>query len=253
MKYLSQLKFESPNIGTFNLNFFLDKKLILYISLLTFRRVISYSHLYFMLENIFQLIPVYGLFILAVLSPGPDFAITVQTSIQKGSRAGYMTALGVAVANGLHILYVSIGVGALVANSTWGYLVLKYFAVIYLIYLSVSCFRAQATVQKNEANSVEDSGHSSAFLKGFLVNAFNPKAIFFWMSYFVYVSSLKIKTHVLIPFVISLIALIFVWFSFVAFVMTRNKIRTLFLSKENLFNKIMGGILFLLALKLVLS
>jgi threonine/homoserine/homoserine lactone efflux protein len=206
-----------------------------------------------------ELIAGYGLFILAVISPGPDFAITVQNSVQNGSRAGYFTALGVAIANGLHVLYVSIGVGALITSSAVATLVLKYFAIAYLVYLGISCLRAKVS----NLNYLETSfagtdqavinGARTAFTKGFLVNAFNPKAVFFWLSYFAYISSLGLQKGIYIPFVASLIALIFAWFSFVAFVMTRKKVRSAFLAREKLFNIVMGLILILLALKLALS
>ena len=42
---------------------------------------------------LFTLMSAYGVFLLAVISPGPDFVITVQSCLRHGVRAGIWTAL----------------------------------------------------------------------------------------------------------------------------------------------------------------
>ena len=68
--------------------------------------------------------------LLAVASPGPDFAVVVRESVTHGRRAGTWTALGVGSAIFLHVGYSLLGIGLIVSqdrkstrlNSSHGYI-----------------------------------------------------------------------------------------------------------------------------------
>ncbi len=55
--------------------------------------------------------------LLAVASPGPDFAVVVRESVTHGRRAGTWTALGVGTAIFLHVGYSLLGIGLIVSQS----------------------------------------------------------------------------------------------------------------------------------------
>ena len=55
--------------------------------------------------------------LLAVASPGPDFAVVVRESVTHGRRAGTWTALGVGCAIFLHVGYSLLGIGLIVSQS----------------------------------------------------------------------------------------------------------------------------------------
>src|SRR6218665_1766659 len=50
---------------------------------------------------------------LAVVAPGPDFAITIRQSVRHGSRGGVYAALGIGAALSVHVIYTILGIGAL--------------------------------------------------------------------------------------------------------------------------------------------
>ena len=55
--------------------------------------------------------------LLAVASPGPDFAVVIRESVSHGRRAGLFTALGVGCAIFLHVAYSLLGIGLIVSQS----------------------------------------------------------------------------------------------------------------------------------------
>ena len=72
--------------------------------------------------------------LLAVASPGPDFAVVVRESVTHGHRAGTWTALGVGSAIFLHVGYSLLGIGLIVSQSIVLFNALKWAAAAYLLY-----------------------------------------------------------------------------------------------------------------------
>jgi threonine/homoserine/homoserine lactone efflux protein len=52
--------------------------------------------------------------LLAVASPGPDFAIVLKHSISYGRRAAIVTSIGVGVGILIHVAYSLLGIGILI-------------------------------------------------------------------------------------------------------------------------------------------
>jgi threonine/homoserine/homoserine lactone efflux protein len=55
--------------------------------------------------------------LLAVASPGPDFAIVLRQSLHHGRRTATWTSLGVGAAITLHVVYSLLGLGLLLQRS----------------------------------------------------------------------------------------------------------------------------------------
>lgn len=201
------------------------------------------------------LIPAYGLFLLAVMSPGPDFIMTVQNSVRHGARAGMATAFGIALANLIHIAYVHIGIGALIAHSLLAFSILKLLAAAYLIYLGAKalCSRAGAADISLGDGKAQAASLPSAFGQGFITNALNPKAAIFWLSYLTIVVDPAMPTATLWGFIALLLVSAFVWFSLVAYFLTRQRIRQQFIRCGHWFDRAMGALLVGLGIKVALS
>lgn len=201
------------------------------------------------------LIPAYGLFLLAVMSPGPDFIMTVQNSVRHGTRAGVATALGIALANLIHIAYVHVGIGALIAHSLLAFSLLKLLAAAYLIYLGYKALRSRAgtTDIVIDAATPRSTALRAAFGQGFVTNALNPKAAIFWLSYLTIVVDPAMPSAVLWGFIALLLLTAFVWFSLVAYCLTRQAIRQQFIRCGHWFDRVMGVLLVGLGIKVALA
>src|SRR5690625_7077812 len=75
---------------------------------------------------------------LAVVAPGPDFAVTVRQSLVFGRRAGVLTAVGIGAGISVHVLYTLLGFGALMHTTPWLMRGAELIGSLYLLYLGRS-------------------------------------------------------------------------------------------------------------------
>ena len=80
---------------------------------------------------------------LAVVAPGPDFAVTIRQSVRFGRWVGICTALGIGAGISVHVLYTVLGVGALMHTTPWLLTVAKVLGGGYIVYLGVSLLRSK--------------------------------------------------------------------------------------------------------------
>ena len=115
--------------------------------------------------------------LLAVASPGPDFAVVVRESVTHGRRAGTWTALGVGSAIFLHVGYSLLGIGLIVSQSIVLFNALKWAAAAYLLYIGFKALRAQPAKPASEEDLHREVGERTArgaFTSGFVTNGLNP-------------------------------------------------------------------------------
>lgn len=205
----------------------------------------------------YTLTTAYTLFALGLISPGPDFAMTVQNSISYGRKAGFSTAFGIASANLIHLALLLFGVGTLLESNPRLFFIVKATSVFYFLYLAWRAFRPgksiESTDQILEHQSNLDRKFSEAFRDGFLVNLFNFKAFIFWISLISFLSEFHMPLIALLGFFSFAVFSVLVWFSFVASVLTVERLRSVFVSNQRAIEKSVGVILAYLAFKLALS
>jgi threonine/homoserine/homoserine lactone efflux protein len=123
--------------------------------------------------------------LLAVASPGPDFAVVIRESVSHGRRAGLFTALGVGSGIFLHVAYSLLGIGLVVAQSELLFALLKWLAAAYLLYVGTRLLLAAAKHSLGSASGDAERGTASstphgAYWQGFVTHISNPKAVIFW-------------------------------------------------------------------------
>ena len=115
------------------------------------------------------------------VSPGAGAIASMSSGLNYGFRRGYWNALGLQLALLVQIGIVAAGVGVLFATTPWAFLVVKWFGVLYLLYLAYLQWRAPAQsieIQQEQPNK----SIPKLVLYGFLVNMSNPKAIVFLLA-----------------------------------------------------------------------
>lgn len=117
------------------------------------------------------------------LSPGAGAIASMSSGLNYGFVRGYWTALGLQLGLVLQVAVVAAGVGALLATSALAFTLIKWFGVLYLLYLALRQWRAPVAAP----DTADLSGASVArpgglLLRGFLVNAGNPKAVVFMLA-----------------------------------------------------------------------
>lgn len=190
----------------------------------------------------------------AVASPGPDFAVVMRQSVTAGTRTGIWTALGVGTAILLHVTYCILGVALLLSQSSTLFNTLKLVAAAYLLYLGIQSIRASLAAH----GTVEQGGEVSirpirAFSLGFLTNGLNPKATLFFLALFTVVIDPATPTAVQAAYGLYLALATFAWFAMLATILGRASVREFLLQAGVWFERGMGLILILLALRIALT
>jgi RhtB (resistance to homoserine/threonine) family protein len=193
--------------------------------------------------------------LLAVASPGPDFAVVVRESVTHGRRAGTWTALGVGSAIFLHVGYSLLGIGLIVSQSIMLFNVLKWLAAAYLLYVGFRALRAKPANpgQESAAQPVTERTPRAAYTAGFVTNGLNPKATLFFLSLFTVVINPHTPLIVQAGYGVYLAAATAIWFCLVARLFSQQRVRDGFARMGHWFDRTMGAVLVALGVKLAFT
>ena len=115
------------------------------------------------------------------VSPGAGAIASMSSGLNYGFRRGYWNALGLQLALIVQIIIVAAGVGVLFATTPLAFLVVKWFGVLYLLYLAYLQWTAPTRSIDIQTDQTQKSIPKLIF-HGFLVNMSNPKAIVFLLA-----------------------------------------------------------------------
>ncbi|WP_119736643.1 LysE family translocator [Pseudomonas sp. Larv2_ips] len=194
--------------------------------------------------------------LLAVASPGPDFAVVVRESVTHGRRAGTWTALGVGSAIFLHVGYSLLGIGLIVSQSIVLFNALKWAAAAYLLYIGFKALRAQPAKPVAEGELRPEVGERTpraAFTVGFVTNGLNPKATLFFLSLFTVVINPHTPLAIQAGYGVYLAVATALWFCLVAMLFSQQRVRAGFARMGHWFDRTMGAVLIAIGVKLAFT
>ncbi|WP_137819928.1 LysE family transporter [Pseudomonas sp. 2FG] len=193
--------------------------------------------------------------LLAVASPGPDFAIVVRESVANGRRAGTWTALGVGCGIFVHVVYSLLGIGLIVSQSIVLFNALKWLAAAYLLYIGIKALRAKpaAPGMAELPLLATERTARAAFTSGLVTNGLNPKATLFFLSLFTVVINPHTPLAVQAGYGVYLAAATALWFCLVAMLFSQQRVRAGFARMGHWFDRAMGAVLVGLGVKLAFT
>ncbi|WP_180153090.1 MULTISPECIES: LysE family transporter [unclassified Acinetobacter] len=115
------------------------------------------------------------------VSPGAGAIASMSSGLNYGFKHGYWNAIGLQLALLVQIAIVAAGAGVLFATTPWAFLIVKWFGVVYLLYLAYLQWIAP-TESIEIQQDLSNKSRSKLILHGFLVNMSNPKAIVFLLA-----------------------------------------------------------------------
>lgn len=167
-----------------------------------------------------------GLHFLAVVLPGPDFAITVKHAVMNTRVHAIYTAAGIAVGILVHLTYCLLGLALIISESPPIYHAIQWVAGMYLLFMG---YKALLTKKINLTGMVSNSSKSAsltkAFSEGFLCNVLNPKATLFFLSVFTLVISPETPIWFQVLCGGEMFIVTFLWFSFLAFLISNPRFK----------------------------
>ncbi|WP_137888763.1 LysE family transporter [Pseudomonas sp. 2FE] len=193
--------------------------------------------------------------LLAVASPGPDFAIVVRESVANGRRAGTWTALGVGCGIFVHVVYSLLGIGLIVSQSVVLFNALKWLAAAYLLYIGIKALRAKPAAPGTAELPLLATERTAraAFTSGLVTNGLNPKATLFFLSLFTVVINPHTPLAVQAGYGVYLAAATALWFCLVAMLFSQQRVRAGFARMGHWFDRAMGAVLVGLGVKLAFT
>ncbi|WP_422747390.1 LysE family transporter [Mycobacterium sp. WMMD1722] len=123
-----------------------------------------------------------GAAVAIAVSPGAGAVQSMATGLSHGVRRGYWSIAGLEIGLMLQLTLVALGLGAAVANSILAFHVIKWVGVAYLGYLAVRQWRAAPVDLRAQVGRAVPGGRVALLVRGFLVNATNPKGLVFFLA-----------------------------------------------------------------------
>lgn len=120
-----------------------------------------------------------------ILVPGPNTIFVLTTSVRKGTKFGYQAAFGVFLGDAILMLCAFVGVASLIQASPVLFTVIKYAGAAYLFYLGITILYSTLLKKGSAVEQEIKINKESSFKKALLLSLTNPKAILFFVSFFV--------------------------------------------------------------------
>lgn len=139
-----------------------------------------------MMETLLPFLPAfaiaYGILFVAASSPGPAVAMLMGLSIGQGRSAALIACAGIAIGSATINILTILGVGLILSQAAWAMVALKFAGSAYLTYLAYGAFKKAINPPTIKAQTVARQPAPALFVKGYLLQVTNPKAIAFWLS-----------------------------------------------------------------------
>ncbi|MEV6514038.1 leucine efflux protein LeuE [Streptomyces sp. NPDC051642] len=130
--------------------------------------------------------------VLIVLLPGPNSLYVLSVAARRGTRAGYTAAAGVWCGDTVLMTLSAAGVASLLQANAVLFGIVKYAGAGYLTWLAFGMLRAAWAMWRSrkerasmEPAPVAEAADERPYRRAFVVSLFNPKAILFFVAFFV--------------------------------------------------------------------
>ena len=194
--------------------------------------------------------------LLAVASPGPDFVITVRNAVLQSQKAGIFTAIGIGLGICVHLTYSMLGIAALISQSVMLFNIIKYAGAAYLIFIGFKALRSKGydnqVVVGDEAEKAPKISDTKALWQGIITNTLNPKATMFFLALLPQFMGPETAMADKVALGATAVIIPTLWFTGVSIVLNQKTIRRTFLKSAKWIDRICGGLLMALGVRLAL-
>ncbi|MFJ3450782.1 LysE family translocator [Pseudomonas sichuanensis] len=200
-----------------------------------------------------ELIAVALFTLLAVISPGADFAMVTRSSYAQGRKSGLAAALGIAMGVQVHVLYTVLGIAVIISRSPVLFLAMKVMGAGYLVYLGYKSLTNTTRITLGAVQDGGDGGVIKALRTGFLTNALNPKTMLFVVS--AYTQVVQPGSPLALDFAYGAFMSLahWAWFSLVAIFFSTAGLRAAMIERQRIVDRVIGVALIGLGLVVVVA
>ncbi|MCO7567076.1 LysE family transporter [Pseudomonas sp. S 311-6] len=199
-----------------------------------------------------ELIAVALFTVLAVISPGADFAMVTRSSYAQGRKAGLAAAVGIALGVQVHVCYTVLGIAVIVSQSPALFMVMKVVGAGYLIYLGYQSLTNTTRISHEGVEQARTSARA-ALCTGFLTNALNPKTLLFVVSAFTQVVQPGSPLALDFAYGAFMSFAHWLWFSLVAVFFSSVALRRAMIERQRVVDRVIGVALIGLGVTVVVA
>ena len=188
---------------------------------------------------------------LGAMSPGPTSIYVAKNSIAISRKHGLFTALGTGTGAAIFGLLAVLGLQAFLLAVPSAYLILKICGGLYLLWLAAKIIKhAKDPIEANN-NTSSQMSLRRAFSTGLITQLSNPKIAIVLASIFTALLPKEIPAYYYFVLPILCFFIDAGWCSLVAVALSAEGPRKVYLKFKALFDRIAGGVMTLLGLKLI--
>jgi len=163
---------------------------------------------------------------MALLSPGPDFFLILQTTLRMPLRYAFAVCGGIAAANSVYLVVAVTSLEA-VRKMTGLMPVLKYLGGAYLLYIGLMMLRSHQDSIEDEkgGNVLRVKSIKKQFIIGFMSAILNPKNAIFYLSLFTVMVSPETSLFTRTLYAMWMAGIVLLWDIGVAGLLGNQKIK----------------------------
>ena len=185
--------------------------------------------------------------IFIVLLPGPNSMYVLSVASRHGVALGYRAASGVFVGDTILMVLSAAGLASVLATTPWLFLAVKYAGAAYLGWIGLAMLR---TAWRGWRGSTQPAEHAVAaprpvatrpFQRALSISLLNPKAIFFFISFFVQFVDPNYDHPALSFLVLGVIAQVFSFLYLSALIFAGDRLAAAFRSRRRL-SAVLNGV-----------
>jgi threonine/homoserine/homoserine lactone efflux protein len=194
-----------------------------------------------------------GIWAITIISPGPDFVVTVKHATAGSRIHGVMAALGVAAGCAVWAIGSLLGLSVLLSEARWLYDLIRVAGALYLAYLGVKTIlgaKHPLVVESAGTARLDGLDGLSALRAGLLTNLGNPKAVAFFGSLFATLFPVHAPMWVHAATLLMVFCMAAGWFSGVAWVFSIAPVASAYRKAKKWIDYVTGGIFILLGARL---
>lgn len=191
---------------------------------------------------------------LGMISPGPDFFLVIKNAARYPRRAALMTSAGVVCGVTTHMSYCVAGLAVVITTTPWLFGLLKYAGAAYLVWVGLQALLSRGDSKMDVSQYMpQQTSLKKAFVQGYLCNLLNPKATLFFLAMFTQVLSVDSGFGEKIWYAAIIVGLSVLWWPLLVILIQSEPVRKGLAKAQKIVDKLLGGVLIALGVKVALS
>lgn len=156
--------------------------------------------------------------LVALMSPGPDFFFVSQTAASRSRREAMMGVVGISLGIVVWAGVALMGLNLILQKMAWLHEIIMVGGGLYLCWMGWQLLKSARSKQDASESEVQVAlpARGRTFVRGFLTNLSNPKAVIYFGSVFSLFVGDDVSAGARWGLFVLIIAETFVWFSIVA-------------------------------------